>query len=74
LIFLQLVNLLSGLRRARPEAATNAAEASPGHAGHDPALASSPGRQEMDLADLSQERIKRRPILGGLINKYERAA
>jgi hypothetical protein len=24
--------------------------------------------------DLSQERIKRRPILGGLINEYERAA
>ena len=26
------------------------------------------------LADLSHERIKRRPILGGLINEYERAA
>ena len=25
-------------------------------------------------ADLSQERIKRRPVLGGLINEYERAA
>jgi hypothetical protein len=25
-------------------------------------------------ADLSYERIKRRPILGGLINEYERAA
>jgi hypothetical protein len=26
------------------------------------------------VADLSQERIKRRPVLGGLINEYERAA
>jgi hypothetical protein len=26
------------------------------------------------VADLSQERIKRRPILGGLINEYQRAA
>ena len=25
-------------------------------------------------ADLSQRRIKRRPVLGGLINEYERAA
>jgi hypothetical protein len=25
-------------------------------------------------ADLSQERIKRRPVLGRLINEYERAA
>jgi hypothetical protein len=25
-------------------------------------------------ADLSQERIQRRPVLGGLINEYERAA
>jgi hypothetical protein len=29
---------------------------------------------EYPLADLSQERIKRRPVLGGLINEYERAA
>jgi hypothetical protein len=26
------------------------------------------------VADLSNEQIKRRPILGGLINEYERAA
>jgi putative transposase len=25
-------------------------------------------------ADLSQERIRRRPVLGGLLNEYERAA
>jgi putative transposase len=26
------------------------------------------------VADLSQEQIKRRPVLGGLLNEYERAA
>jgi putative transposase len=26
------------------------------------------------VADLSHERIKHRPVLGGLINEYERAA
>ena len=26
------------------------------------------------VADLSQKRIQRRPVLGGLINEYERAA
>jgi putative transposase len=26
------------------------------------------------VADLSHERIKRRPVLGGLINEYERSA
>jgi hypothetical protein len=26
------------------------------------------------IADLSHERIKRRPVLGGLINEYERTA
>jgi len=26
------------------------------------------------VADLAKERIKRRPVLGGLINEYERAA
>jgi len=33
-----------------------------------------PPRPDHPLADLSQERIKRRPVLGGLINEYERAA
>ena len=33
-----------------------------------------PPRPDHPVADLSQERIKRRPILGGLINGYERAA
>ena len=33
-----------------------------------------PPRPERPIADLSQERIKRRPVLGGLINEYERAA
>jgi putative transposase len=33
-----------------------------------------PPRPDHSTADLSQRRIKRRPILGGLINEYERAA
>ena len=33
-----------------------------------------PPRPDHPVADLSQERIKRRPVLGGLINDYERAA
>jgi putative transposase len=33
-----------------------------------------PPRPDHPPADLSQERIKRRPVLGGLINEYERAA
>jgi putative transposase len=33
-----------------------------------------PPRSDHPVADLSQERIKRRPVLGGLINEYERAA
>jgi transposase InsO family protein len=33
-----------------------------------------PPRPDHPLADLSHERIKRRPILGGLINEYGRAA
>ena len=33
-----------------------------------------PLRPDSPVADLSQERIKRRPALGGLINEYERAA
>ena len=33
-----------------------------------------PPRPDNPVADLSQERIQRRPVLGGLINEYERAA
>jgi putative transposase len=33
-----------------------------------------PPRPDHPAADLSQERIKRRPVLGGLINDYERVA
>jgi putative transposase len=33
-----------------------------------------PPRPDHPPADLSQERIKRRPVLGGLISEYERAA
>jgi len=33
-----------------------------------------PPRSDHPVADLSQERIKRRLVLGGLINEYERSA
>ena len=33
-----------------------------------------PPRPDHPAADLTQKRIKRRPVLGGLINEYERAA
>jgi putative transposase len=33
-----------------------------------------PPRPDHPVADLSQKRIKRRPVLGGLISEYERAA
>ena len=33
-----------------------------------------PPRPDHPVADLSKERIKRRPVLGGLINENERAA
>ncbi len=33
-----------------------------------------PPRPDHPVADLSQQRIKRRPVLGSLINEYERAA
>jgi putative transposase len=32
-----------------------------------------PHRPDHPVADLYQERIQRQPILGGLINEYERA-
>ena len=38
------------------------------------ALQLQPPRPDHPVADLSQERIKRRPVLGGLLNEYERAA
>jgi putative transposase len=33
-----------------------------------------PPRPDFPVADLPQKRIKRRPVLGGLLNEYERAA
>jgi len=33
-----------------------------------------PTRPDHPIAGPSQERIKRQPVLGGLINEYERAA
>jgi hypothetical protein len=33
-----------------------------------------PPRPDHPVADLSQERIQRRPVLGGLISEYKRAA
>ena len=33
-----------------------------------------PPRPDHPIADIASERIKRRPVLGGLINEYERAA
>jgi len=33
-----------------------------------------PPRPDHPVAGLTKERIKRRPVLGGLINEYERAA
>ena len=38
------------------------------------ALPLQPPRPDHPVADLSQAQIKRRPVLGGLINEYERAA
>jgi len=40
----------------------------------DPTEAASSARHGESVTDLSQERSKRRPVLGGLINEYERAA
>jgi hypothetical protein len=33
-----------------------------------------PPRPDHSVADFTQKQIKRRPVLGGLINEYERAA
>ena len=33
-----------------------------------------PPRPDHPVADLSQTRIRRRPVLGGLLNEYQRAA
>ncbi|MEU5943526.1 integrase core domain-containing protein [Micromonospora sp. NPDC047548] len=33
-----------------------------------------PPQSDRPVIDLTKERIKRRPVLGGLINEYERAA
>jgi putative transposase len=38
------------------------------------ALQLQPPRCDQPVIDLTHERIKRRPVLGGLINQYERAA
>jgi putative transposase len=38
------------------------------------ALQLQPPRPDHPVADLSREQIKRRPVLGGLLNEYERAA
>ncbi|HEY2696833.1 MAG TPA: transposase, partial [Pseudonocardiaceae bacterium] len=38
------------------------------------ALQLQPPRSDRPAVDLTHERIKRRPVLGGLINEYERAA
>jgi putative transposase len=38
------------------------------------ALQLQPPQPSHPVADLSQERIRRRPVLGGLLNEYERAA
>ena len=35
------------------------------------ALRLQPPRPDHPVADLSQEQIKRRPVLGGLLNEYE---
>jgi hypothetical protein len=40
----------------------------------DAAASSARPRPDRPVGGLSQKRIKRRPVLGGLINEYERAA
>ena len=48
------------LRRARPAAAPSAALPSPGHPGHDPALAPPPHPQEVDLSEQARTPTDRR--------------
>jgi hypothetical protein len=60
----------SRVRRAGPEVAKDAARTSPGHTGHDPALASSPGRQEMDISP----RVGRPPLEDDVAVLIERLA
>ena len=38
------------------------------------ALQLQPPRPDLPVADLCRERVMRRPVLGGLLNEYERAA
>jgi putative transposase len=38
------------------------------------ALQLQPSRSDRPVVDPAHEQIKRRPVLGGLINEYERAA
>ena len=38
------------------------------------ALQLQPPRPDHPVADLAQERVNRRPVLGGLLNEYERTA
>ncbi|MFD3562949.1 hypothetical protein ACFWVU_25230 [Streptomyces sp. NPDC058686] len=45
-----------------------------GNAALAPRTTAAPAAARPPTADLSDERIKRRPVLGGLINEYERAA
>jgi hypothetical protein len=56
-----------GLRRTRPQVAADAAGASRGHTGHDPALASSPGRHKVDVSP--SHRASARRGHGGLVDR-----
>src|SRR2546423_7373148 len=60
----------SGVRRARPSFAQDPADASIGHAGHDPALASSASGQKVDLPN----RVGRPPVDDAVAVLIERMA